>query len=57
MKEADKSLDSELDFSEFCEMMCPSGFRSFPNSITAVDEDYKKVCFTAGFGWHENLLL
>lgn len=51
MKEFDTSGDGEMDMREFCEMLCPAGFRAFPDSKSAVDTDDNVVIYEDNYGW------
>eukprot|EP00929_Paragymnodinium_shiwhaense_P113067 TRINITY_DN81332_c0_g1_i1.p1 TRINITY_DN81332_c0_g1~~TRINITY_DN81332_c0_g1_i1.p1 ORF type:complete len:670 (-),score=165.76 TRINITY_DN81332_c0_g1_i1:124-2133(-) len=46
-KEWDKNGDGDLDVFEFCEMMCPTGYRAFEGSLVGSLPDGRKVLYDA----------
>eukprot|EP00746_Dinoflagellata_sp_MGD_P021300 gnl/MRDRNA2_/MRDRNA2_14973_c0_seq1.p1 gnl/MRDRNA2_/MRDRNA2_14973_c0~~gnl/MRDRNA2_/MRDRNA2_14973_c0_seq1.p1 ORF type:complete len:593 (+),score=106.97 gnl/MRDRNA2_/MRDRNA2_14973_c0_seq1:122-1900(+) len=51
MKEWDEDGNGELDELEFTRMLCPVGFRAYPETRIATDSDGNQIVFEAKFGW------
>lgn len=49
--EWDRTGDGTLNVAEFCEMLCPTGFRAFPGALVASDFEGNRLEFEEGAGW------